>query len=103
MKRITALLHAHRVSDIVHALESAGERRLSISPILGLLAAANAREVDFSVEFGERLIREVQLDVFCEDAQVDTLVDLIRLHGRAGLPNSGWVFVAAVESGVAIH
>ena len=44
MKRITALLHAHRMSDIVHALEAAGERRLSVVQARGLLQAASARD-----------------------------------------------------------
>ncbi len=102
MKRITALLHAHRMSDIVHALEAAGERRLSVVQARGLLQASGSREQDYSVELGERVTQEIQLDVLCEDAQLEALVDLIRRHGRTGQPNSGWIFVTAIEAGFPI-
>ena len=103
MKRITALLHAHRMSDIVHALEAAGERRISVVHAAGLLRASSAREQQYSVELGERVTQEIQLDVFCEDDQLDAVVTLIRRHGRTGRENSGWIFVAAVEQGIAIE
>mgnify|MGYP005753815591 CR=1 FL=1 len=92
MKRITALLHAHRMSDIVHALEAAGERRLSVVQARGLLRASSAREQDYSVELGERVTQEIQLDVFCEDERVDAIIALIRQHGRTGQVNAGWIF-----------
>ena len=102
MKRITALLHVHRMSDIVHALEAAGERRISILHAHGLLQAASAREQNYSVELGERMTQEIQLDVFCADARMEELVDLIIRHGRTGQSNSGWIFVAHVEDGLPI-
>ena len=102
MKRITALRHAHRMSGIVHALEAAGERRISIVHAHGLLRASSAREQQFSVELGERMTQEIQLDVFCDDNRVEELVDLIRSHGRTGQANSGWIFVAPIDDGVPI-
>lgn len=103
MKRITALLHAQRMSDIVHGLEAAGERRLSIVNARGLLQAANAREQDFSVQLGERVTQELQLDVFCEDDRVEALVALIVRHGRTAQSESGWIFVTPIDAAVAIR
>ncbi|MFY2764839.1 MULTISPECIES: P-II family nitrogen regulator [Arenimonas] len=97
MKRITALLHAHRMSDIVHALEAAGERRLSVVQARGLLRASSAREQDYSVELGERVTQEIQLDVFCEDERVDAIIALIRQHGRTGQVNAGWIFTSSID------
>lgn len=102
MKRITALLHAHRISDIVQALEAAGERRLSVVHVQGLLQASSAKEQDYSVELGERMTKEIQLEVFCEDDQADTLVELIGRHGQTGQFNSGWVFVTHLDLGIGI-
>jgi nitrogen regulatory protein P-II 1 len=103
MKRITALLHVHRMSDIVHALEAAGERRMSVVQARGLLQASNAREQSYSVELGELVTHEVQLDVYCESDRVDELVQLIHQHGCTGQVNSGWIFVSAIESGIPIQ
>lgn len=102
MKRITALLHAHRMGDIVHALEAMGERRISVVHSTGLLRASSSREQDFSVELGERVTQEIQLDVFCEAERLDDIVALIQRHARTGLPNSGWIFVADIALGIPI-
>ena len=102
MKRITALLHAHRMGDIVHALEAVGQRRISVVHSTGLLSASSIREQDYSVQLGERVTQEIQLDVFCEADRVDDIVAVIQRHARTGLPNSGWIFVAAIEQGIPI-
>ena len=95
MKRITALLHAYRLSDIVHALEAVGPRRLSITHAHGLLSASNQREQEFSVELGERMTQEIQLDVFCEDVDAAS-VSALRIC--SGLPSSVRSSLAAILS-----
>lgn len=102
MKRITALLHPQRLAEVVHALEAAGERRLSVVQARGLLQTANNRTSDYSVELGERVTQEFQLEVFCDDDKLEALVGVIRRLGRSGHQPSGWVFVSPVESGQAI-
>lgn len=102
MKRITALLHPNRIGDIMHALETAGLRKLSVVEARGLLSASGTREQDYSVELGERVIHELQLDVFCEDAEVADAVELIRRHGLTGQKTSGWLFVASIDQAFAI-
>jgi len=102
MKRITALLHAHRTSDVVRALEAAGESRLSVVHASGLLRASSVHEQDYSVELGERVTQEIQLDVFCEDDRVEALVELIRTTGRTGQATAGWVFVGSLDAGIPI-
>jgi nitrogen regulatory protein P-II 1 len=102
MKRITALLHAHRMSDIVHALEAAGQRRLSIVHAHGLLSAASTHEQQFSVELGERVTQEIQLDVFCEDVEAASVIALLKRHGRTGQPIAGWIFIADLAEGMPI-
>ncbi|MBK8284317.1 MAG: P-II family nitrogen regulator [Ahniella sp.] len=102
MKRITALLHAHRLSDIVHALEAVGQRRLSITHAHGLLSASNQREQEFSVELGERMTQEIQLDVFCEDVDAASVIALLKRHGRTGQHVAGWIFVADLTAALPI-
>jgi nitrogen regulatory protein P-II 1 len=102
MKRITALLHPHRLSDIVHELERAGQRRLSVVHARGLLDIASARELDYSVELGERMTNEIQLDVFCDDAAAEAVVALIREHGRTSQPHSGWIFLSSIDQSVEV-
>lgn len=61
------------------------------------MRALSAREQDYSVELGGTVISEVQMDLFCEDDQVDRAVEIFRRVGRTGQPASGWVYVGPVE------
>lgn len=102
MKRITALLHTARLPDILHALEAAGEKRISVLQARGFLRQSRSRQPDYSVELGDRVTQEIQLEVFCEDARLDAVVALIRRLGHTSIPPSGWVFVSDVDAALPI-
>ena len=42
MKQIKAFVHRNRVSDLIHALEAGGFKRLSLFDVKGLLRALSA-------------------------------------------------------------
>ncbi|WP_211219348.1 hypothetical protein [Thermomonas fusca] len=65
MKQIKAFVHRNRVSDLIHALEAGGFKRLSLFDVKGLLRALSAREQQYSVEFGDQVISEVQMEWRC--------------------------------------
>lgn len=102
MKQIKAFVHRNRVADLIHALEAAGFNRLSLLDVKGLLRALSAREQQYSVEFGGQIISEMQMELFCEDAEVDRAVDIFRQVGRTGHADAGWIYVTDVEQAFAI-
>ena len=102
MKQIKAFVHRNRVADLIHALDAAGFRRVSLFDVKGLLQALNTREREYSVEFGEQVISEIQIEVFCEDADVTRAVEVFRRLGRTGHADAGWVYVSHVELAFAI-
>ncbi len=97
MKEVKAFIHRGRVTDVLHALEEEGFRYLSISDVKGLLAVLSSREQSYSTELGERVTRQIKLEVFCEDEQVAQAVQLIRLHARTGQNIAGWVYQSTVD------
>ncbi len=102
MKQIKAFVHRNRVSDLIHDLEAAGFRRLSLFDVKGLLRALSAREQQYSVEFGDQVINEVQMELFCEDGEVERAVEVFRRVGHTGRSDSGMVYVSPVEQAFAI-
>lgn len=102
MKQIKAFVHRNRVSDLVHALDDAGFRQLSLFDVKGLLRALSAREQEYSVEFGDRVISEMQMELFCPDEDVQRAVDIFLRVGRTGQSNAGWVYVAHVDQAIPI-
>ena len=102
MKQLKAFVHRNRVSDLIHALDAAGFRRLSLFDVKGLLRALSSREQQFSVEFGDQVISEVQMELFCEDDDVAQAVEIFRRIGHTGRAEAGWVYISNVEQVVAI-
>ena len=102
MKQIKAFVHRNRVSDLIHGLEAAGFRRLSLFDVKGLLRALNSREQQFSVEFGDQVISEVQMELFCEDVDLARAVEIFQRVGRTGRSEAGWFYVSHVEQTIAI-
>lgn len=103
MKQIKAFVHRNRVSDLLHALEAAGFQRLSLFDVKGLLRALSAREQEYSVEFGDQVISEIQMELFCDDADVEHAVEIFRRVGRTGRTDAGWIYVSSIEQSVPIN
>lgn len=102
MKQIKAFVHRNRISDLIHELEVAGFRRLSLFDVKGLLRALNAREQEYSVEFGDQVISEMQMELFCEDGDVARAVEIFRRVGRTGRADAGWIYVSPIEQSIPI-
>lgn len=102
MKQIKAFVHRNRVVDLIHALGAAGFQRLSLFDVKGLLRALSAREREYSVELGDQVISEVQLEVFCDAADVEKAIEIFRRVGRTGHADAGWIYVSPVEQAIQI-
>lgn len=102
MKEIKAFIHRGRASDVVRALVNAGFRYLSVSEVKGTLDKLKSEGQEYSIELGGKVTSEVKLEVMCIDESVDEAVRLIRLHGRTGQPEAGWVYVSDVLASLRI-
>lgn len=103
MKQIKAFVHRNRVSDLIHALEAAGFQRLSLFDVKDLLRALSSREQQYSVELGDKVINEVQMELFCEDSEVAKAVEIFRQVGRTGHTDAGWIYVSTLEQSIPIN
>ena len=102
MKQIKAFVHRNRVGDIVHALDAAGFTRLSLFDVKGMLQALSTREQEYSVELGEKMINEVQMELFCGDDEVEAAIASFSKVGRTGKPHAGWIYVSDIRQCVRI-
>lgn len=102
MKQIKAFIHRNRVGDIVHALDAAGFTRLSLFDVKGMLRALSAREQEYSVELGEKMISEVQMELFCEEHETENAIAIFKQAARTGKPDAGWIYVSTVEQTIRI-
>ena len=103
MKQIKAFVHRNRVTDLIHALEAAGFQRLSLFDVKGLLRALSAREQQYSVELGDKVINEIQMELFCEDDDDAKAAEIFRTVGRTGHADAGWIYVSTIEQSLPIN
>ena len=105
MKEIKAYVRPVKVAEILHHLEAAGVRDLTVIHVEAIGALADPRSDE------RRLLRTrpeeysdvVKLEVVCRDDEVEQAVQIIREHGRTGARGDGRVFVSPVEHAVSIR
>lgn len=102
MKLIKAYVHHVRAAEVVQALSDAGYRNLTLLDVRGTLKAVSDDERDFSREGVGLVIGEVQVELVCEDAEVDAATAIIRTHGQIGPQVSGWVYVSPIDQALPI-
>ena len=98
MKHVKIFVHSQRAADLVHQLAAAGFDRVSLFDVKGVLRALDARERRYSVELGEAIVNELQIDLFCADAEVARAVRIAQDAGGTGHPGAGWIYVLPVEA-----
>ena len=97
MKEIKAYVHRTRIADVVYALRKAGLRNISIVDVKGMLKALDPKEEEYSIEIGNKVIKEVKLELVIAAEQVNEAIDIIRANGRTGRPNAGWIYVSNID------
>lgn len=103
MKEVKAFIHRNRVGDVVRALEHAGFRHLSLVDVKGMLRALDPKEQEYSIEIGEKVIRQVKLEVVCDtEERTAEAVDIIRERAETGQPEAGWIYIADIVAAVPI-
>ena len=111
MKEIKAFIHRQRIGAVIEAIKEAGfagagnpchARNISVASVQSLLPAIDAREQRYSLDLGEPVIQEYKLELLCDDAGVDMLLEAVVLAGQTGQDEAGWVYVTDVGNATRI-
>ena len=103
VREVKAYVHRNRIADVVNALYNAGFKNLTVIDVEGLLKALNTTEPRYSVEIGQKVVREVMLELICEtENRTAEAVALIREHAKTGQPSAGWIYLTEIQSSIEI-
>ncbi|MCC6611642.1 MAG: P-II family nitrogen regulator [Burkholderiales bacterium] len=111
MKEIKAYVHRSRIAGVIRALKESGlcdlggesgGRNVTAYEVKGSLEPLEEGEQHYSIDLAERVVHEFKLELICEDALADRLVEIIRTTARTGQENAGWICVADLERVVPI-
>lgn len=104
MKEIKAFIHAHRVSDVLQAIQEVDSSGMKISnfavfPVQALLHDTELKEARYSVK---TVINEFKVEILCHEEAIASLVEVIQRVGHTGDHEEGWIIVTDVLSAVPV-
>jgi len=94
MIEIKAFISRNTIAKVVHALDKAGYKDLSVVDVKGALKALSDDDLEYSIEIAEKVITEVKLELICEDQQCDEVVSLIQNAASTGKSDAGRICVS---------
>ena len=111
MKEVKAYVHRSRVADVIAAIkdcpawggaQSASHHNLAVYIVKGSLLALDTDERHFSMELGDEVVNEFKVELLCDDAEVDAIVEALARAARTGQQVAGWITVSDLVSAVPI-
>ena len=97
MKLITAIIQPHKLDDVKEALAAAGVHGLTVSEANGYGRQRGHTEIYRGAEYTVDLIPKIRVEVLCDDADAETLVDVIIKSAGSGTIGDGKVWVAPLD------
>ncbi len=103
MKLITAIIKPAKLDDIKAALQAAGVQGMTVSETKGFGRQKGHTEIYRGAEYTVDLIPKVRIEILAEDAEVESIVDVILVNANTGAIGDGKVWVMPVDSVVRVR
>ncbi len=71
--------------------------------VKGSLLPLDSSERHYAMDLGDEVVNEYKLELLCEDAETDVLVDALVAAARTGQSVAGWITVSDVARAVSIR
>ena len=103
MKKVEAIIHAHKLDDVKLALLSVGIIGMTISEVKGFGRKKGITTRYRGNEYKTQFMGKIRVEVVVEEEQVDTVVKEISLAARTNTIGDGKIFVHPVEEIIRIR
>jgi nitrogen regulatory protein P-II 1 len=103
MKEVKAYVRVTLLEEVVSALRQAGLCCMSIIDVSGLGNLMDPEEAKYSLEFVQKMSKVAKIELACRDEEAETVIEVIRRHGRTGQPGDGIILVYPLEKAVKIR
>jgi nitrogen regulatory protein P-II 1 len=97
MKLVTAIVKPFKLEDVKEALRPAGVQGMTVTESRGFGRQRGHSEVYRGTEYQVDFIPKVRIEVLCDDAQVDRVVDAIIKAARTGSIGDGKIWVTPAD------
>jgi nitrogen regulatory protein P-II 1 len=103
MKLVTAVIKPFKLDDVKSALEAFGVHGMTVSEASGYGRQRGHTEVYRGAEYTVDLVPKLRIEVLTDDADVDTVVDVIVKAAQTGRIGDGKVWAVPVETVVRVR
>jgi nitrogen regulatory protein P-II 1 len=103
VKLVVAVVKPHRLDEVKEALRDAGVNGLTTTEVEGFGRQRGHTEVYRGAEYQVDFVPKVKVEVLCEDAQVQGVVDAVTKAARTGKIGDGKIWVVSIEQVVRIR
>jgi nitrogen regulatory protein P-II 1 len=103
MQRITAIIKPHRLDDVQSALRAGGVNGMTVTEVNGFGRQGGHTETYRGTEYAIAFVPKIRVDVLCDDAVTDALVDAIAAAAKTGSIGDGKIWTTTVNRLVRIR
>jgi nitrogen regulatory protein P-II 1 len=103
MKLVTAIIKPFRLDEVKEALKAEGVQGLTVSEVQGFGRQRGHTEVYRGAEYEVDFLPKVRIEVLCDDASADAIVQAIVAAARTGKIGDGKVWTTPVDSVVRVR
>lgn len=103
MKLVTAIVKPFRLPEVQEALKSAGVIGMTVSEAQGFGRQRGHTEVYRGAEYRVDFVPKARVEVVCDDADVERVVDAIETAARTGKIGDGKIWVLTLEELVRVR
>jgi nitrogen regulatory protein PII len=103
MKLITAIVKPFKLDEVKDALKAAGVTGMTVSEVRGFGRQGGHSETYRGTEYQIDFVPKVSIDIVVDEANVDTIVDVIAGAARTDKIGDGKIWVTTVDRLVRIR
>lgn len=103
MKLISAVVQPFRLEEVKEALRATGIQGMTVSEVRGFGRQRGHTEVYRGAEYQVDFVPKVKIEILCDDAQVERIVETIVGAARTGQIGDGKIFVTPADQVIRIR
>jgi len=103
MKLVIAVIKPFKLDEVRDALTRIGIQGMTVSEVKGYGRQKGHMEIYRGAEYAVNFLPKVRMEIACDSAQVDQVVDAIASAAKTGQIGDGKIFVTPIEQAVRIR
>jgi nitrogen regulatory protein P-II 1 len=100
---VTAVIKPHKLEEVKDALQGIGVTGITITEVKGFGRQGGHTETYRGAEYSIDFLPKVKLEVLCDTAEADKIIDAIADAGRTGKIGDGKIWSTAVNRVVRVR